>query len=175
MEKYIDYEKITEIDQRHILLGQITGGVINLRKLHNVLGNIEVNSSAPEDIRGQFNVARNMALYTFFCYSLAPEVHMKTFSVMEMALRHYYKGDTKTNLKKLVGNVVAEGVVCDNGFRHVPNDSKNPYSKTFVDVFPNLRNTMAHGTTMLVPDCIGHIEKCADFVNQLFQIEPSVT
>jgi hypothetical protein len=36
-----------------------------------------------------------MAIYTYFMYSLAPEVQMKTYSVMEMALREFYGGDKK--------------------------------------------------------------------------------
>ena len=33
---------------------------------------------------------------------------------------------------------------------------------------PSLRNSKAHGSSMLVGDCLNHISVCADFVNQLF-------
>lgn len=149
-------------------MGQVTGGVLSLEKFHSAISKIHLNPNAPESVQGQFNVARNMALYTYFMYSLAPEVHMKSYSVMEMALRKFYGDDERTNLKTLVRKAVEAGKIQDKGFRHVPNDPENSYSKKFVDIYPSLRNTMAHGTSMLVPQCIGHIEKCADFVNQLF-------
>ena len=168
MEELKPLNVIHRIDQRHVLLGELTGGVLELKKLHFAVSKINLHNAVSEKIQGQFNVARNMAIYTYFMYSLAPEVHMKTYSVMEMALREFYGGDTKTNLKYLVRRAVDAGVIQDSGFRHVPADPENTYSKKLVEVFPKLRNTMAHGTSMLMPDCVGHIEKCADFINQLF-------
>jgi len=171
MENLKSLDEIHKIDERHVLLEQITGRVLNLEKLHAAVSEINLNSTVPEKIRGQFNVARNMAIYTYFMYSLAPEVHMKTYSVMEMALRDFYDGDEKTNLKTLVRKAVESGVIQDAGFRHVPDNQENSYSKNFVDIYPKLRNSMAHGSSMLTPDCIDNIERCADFVNQLFPTE----
>ena len=37
-----------------------------------------------------------------------------------------------------------------------------------VDVMSDLRNSKAHGSSMLLGDCLHHISSCADFVNQLF-------
>lgn len=96
---------------------------------------------------------------------------MKTYSVMEMALRSYYDAGTRKSLKSLVMTAVESGVITDAGFRHVPDDSDNPYSKNFVDTYPKLRNTMAHGSNLLMPDCIDFLERCADVVNQLFPAE----
>lgn len=168
MEKFKSLEELCEIDERHVLIGQLSGGVLCLEKLYAALDEIILNPSSPEAVQGQFNVARNMALYSYFCYSLAPEVHMKTYSLMEMALRAFYGNDDKTNLKSLVRKAVDAGQIQDGGFRHVPDDPENSYSKTLIDVYPKLRNTMAHGTSMLVPDCVGHVERCADFINQLY-------
>jgi hypothetical protein len=55
------------------------------------------------------------------------------------------------------------------GFRHLDNpDESNKYSKSLSKILPELRNESAHGLPPLVWDCIGHIEKCADLINQLF-------
>ncbi len=167
MELFKELSEITKIDERHVLLGQVTGWTLELERLHSVLADIELHTEVPVEIRGQFNVAKNMALYTYFCYSLAPEVHMKTYSVMELALRTLFN-DEKTNFKALVRRALDKGLLSDAGFRHVENDQENSYCKRLVDVLPSLRNAAAHGSTMLVPDCVGHIEKCADFINQLF-------
>lgn len=167
MERFKEFNEITRIDERHLLVGEITGGILALEKLHAALAVINLRSEVPSEIRGQFNVARNMALYSFFCLSLAPEVHMKSYSVMELALRTRFV-DRRTNLKALVRCAVDRGLLLDRGFRNVNDDPSNPYSRSLIDVIPSLRNEAAHGSTLLVPDCLGHIEKCADFVNQLF-------
>ena len=97
---------------------------------------------------------------------------MKTYSVMELALRTRL-GDRKTKFKTLLRRAVEGGLVSDRGFRHVPPDPNNSYCKSLVEVLPSLRNTAAHGSTMLAPNCLGHVEKCADFVNQLFVTDAS--
>lgn len=71
VESFKGLGEIAEIDERHLLLGQITGGILDLGRLHAVLADIDLKEVVPLEIRGQFNVARNMALYTYFCYSLA--------------------------------------------------------------------------------------------------------
>lgn len=172
MEEFKTLEKLTEIDERHLLEAQITGGVLSLKKLHAALSQVTLNDCAPEAVRSQFNVARNMAVYTYFCYSLAPEVHMKTFSVMEMALRIFYGGDEKTNLKALVGRAVEQGCLTDSGFRVANDDPENSYCKELVSIFPKLRNSLAHGSSMLVPNSVEPVEICADFINQLFPAQP---
>lgn len=168
MEQFKDLKDLTNIDEQHLLLGEITGFVIDLDKLHTELSRIELITKVPDEIRGQFNVSRNMALYTYFLYSLAPEVHMKTYSVMELALRTRFN-DRKSNFKTLIRRAVKEKLISDNGFRIAKNNSReNHYCNSLIDALPDLRNELAHGSTILVPDCIGHIENCADFINQIF-------
>lgn len=169
MEKFKRLEEVAKIDSKHLLLGRITGGVIQLDLLHATLDEIELHSGAPEEIQGQFNVAKNMALYTYFCYALAPEVQLKTYTIIEYALRLKASSDRKLMLRQLLKMAVQEQWISDAGFRHISNpSSENDYCKSLIDILPSLRNSSAHGSNMLVPDCIGHIEKCADFVNQLF-------
>ena len=174
MEQIKEFNEITRIDERHVLLGQMTGGILALEKLHSAVSAIELRSEVPSEIRGQFNVARNMTLYSFFCFSLAPEVRMKSYSVMELALRTRF-GDRETHLKNLVRRAVDRGLLLDRGFRHLEEDPENSYSRSLIDVLPSLRNEAAHGSTLVTPDCLGHIEKCADFVNQIFVNEERTT
>lgn len=108
-----------------------------------------------------------MALYQCFFYALAPEVQLKNYTIIEFALkiRAGSKGDRLT-LHHLVKLAVTEGWISDKGFRHIATPQPdNPYCNTLITV----RNEVAHGSDQLTPDCIGHIEKCADFINQLFR------
>jgi hypothetical protein len=169
MEQFKAYEEIECIDHGHVLIGQITGYVISLPKLHAALASIELHEGVPRDVQGQFNVARNMALYTYFHYAMAPEVQMKTYSVTELALKRRFPHMAKKTLAPLLREAVTQELLNDAGFRHLGSpDPLNSYSRSLAVVLPELRNSSAHGSTALMPDCIGHIEKCADLINQLF-------
>lgn len=169
MEKFKSLDEIQRMDMTHLHFGQITGRVPNLEKCHKALSEIELHAGVPEDVRGQFNVARNMALYQYFMYALAPEVQMKTFSVIELALRRRLEPANRSGLASLLRKAVELGLLKDEGFRHLdPPDPGNGFSRSLPEVLPKLRNALAHGSTDLTPDCIGHVEKCADLVNQLF-------
>ena len=169
MEEFKNLSEILEIDEKHILLSKVTGGLLDIELLHKTLYEIELNDNVPEEIKGQFNVARNMALYTYYFYALAPEVQHKTYTVIEYALKIRANSDKKLMLKKLLAKAVEEKWIIDSGFRHIENpDEENSYCKSLIKTLPDLRNAAAHGQSFLLPDCVGHIEKCADFVNQLF-------
>lgn len=169
MEQFKRLSEVTEMDLAHRQFGQITGRLPSLPKMHAVLAAIELHDGVPSPVVRQFNVARNMALYQYFHYALAPEVQMKTYAVIELALRTLFKESEIRTLAPLLKMALAAGLLKDAGFRHlVAPDPDNSYSKRLPEILPKLRNSSAHGSTDLTPDCIGHIEKCADLVNQLF-------
>ncbi|WP_133012725.1 hypothetical protein [Marinomonas flavescens] len=169
MEKFKSLEELTQIDHKHHLLGSISGTIPDLEQIHEYLSKEVLNEEVPDEIKGQFNVAKNMALYTYFFYALAPEVHLKTYTIIEHALRLKVQPKKHVGLRILLSKAVEEGWICDAGFRHIDkNESGNGWCKSMVDIIPNMRNSKAHGSTILVPDCLHHISVCTDFCNQLF-------
>ncbi len=169
MEEFKNFNEITELDEKHRLLGSVTGLVPSLEGYHKLLREEVLNKNVPEAIQGQFNVAKNMALYSYFFYALAPEVHLKTYTVIEHALRIKANSEKPMMFKKLMKLAVKEGWISDSGFRHIKDPSPdNSWCKNMIDVMPSLRNSKAHGSTMLVGDCLHHITSCLDFINQLF-------
>lgn len=169
MEELKKLDELMKIDETHQLLAQVTGRLLDLELLHKVVSAITLHEEVPEAIKGQFNVARNMALYQYFFYALAPEVQLKTYTIIEFALRLKANSTKKMMLGVLVKMAVKEGWITDAGFRHIQNPQpENPYCTTLIKVLPDLRNESAHGSSHLTPDSVGHLEKCADFVNQIF-------
>ena len=169
MEKFKNLEELTEMDKKHRLMGAICGTIPSLEKMHKYLSDEVLNDEVPEEIKGQFNVAKNMALYSYFLYALAPEVHLKTYTIIEHALRIRANPKNRVMLKALISQAVSQHWIQDSGFRHIESPSpSNDWCKSMVDVIPKLRNSKAHGSSMLVGDCLHHISSCADFVNQLF-------
>jgi len=169
MEEFKSLEELTKMDEKHRLMGVICGSVPSLDGMHKYLSDETLNEEVPDEIKGQFNVAKNMALYSYFHYALAPEVHLKTYTVIEHALRLKVNSKKRLMLKALIELAIKEQWITDAGFRHIDNPSaKNEWCKSMIKVIPSLRNSKAHGSTMLVGDCLHHISSCADFINQLF-------
>jgi len=163
MEEFKSLDELTQMDKKHQRMGADING------MHEYLANEVLNEDVPDEIRGQFNVAKNMALYSYYFYALAPEVQLKTYTVIEHALRIRAKPQKKMMLKALINHAVSQRWITDAGFRHIdtPN-SDNKWCKSMVDTIPSLRNSKAHGSTMVVGSCLFHISSCADFINQLF-------
>lgn len=174
MEELKSLDELTEMDEKHRLMGAVCGAVPSLEKMHDFLSQERLNRQVPDEIKGQFNVARNMALYSYYFYALAPEVHLKTYTLIEHALKLKVKPEKHMMLGKLLRVALANGWVSDAGFRHIENPSPDDeWCKAMLKGIPDLRNSQAHGSSMLVGDCLHHIAVCADFINQLFPQEES--
>jgi len=174
MEELKPLSELVTVDERHVLIGQVTGRMHSLESLHRAVSSIELHPGVPEAIVGQFNVARNMALYQYFFYALAPEVQLKTYTIIELALKTRANSGKKLMLGALIKRAVKEKWISDAGFSHIKDPKPdNPYCQTLIRVLPDLRNEAAHGSTYLTPDNVGHLQKCADLINQLFTLAPA--
>ena len=169
MEEFKSLDDLTKMDEKHRLMGAVCGAVPDLRKMHQLLSEECLSEGVPDEIKGQFNIARNMALYTYYFYALAPEVHLKTYTLIEYSLKVKANSSKRLMLGELLAMAVEKGWISDSGFRHIENpDKSNAWCKSLSDVLRKLRNTQAHGSTLLVGDCLHHVRVCADFINQLF-------
>lgn len=157
------------MDERHHLLGQVIDGVPTLERLHFIVSEIRMHDGVPQAVREQFNIARNMALYTYFMMTLAPEVQFKTFRIIEQALRIRANASARDSLKSILDRAETEGWLADSGFRHIASPSlENVYCIRLFESLRRLRNNFAHGGATLTPDSAIYLSVCADFVNQLF-------
>ncbi|WP_227664188.1 hypothetical protein [Marinobacter salarius] len=174
MEQFKSLEELDKMDEKHRLMGAVCGAVPDLEKMHDALSAEYLNDEVPDDLKGQFNVARNMALYTYFFYALAPEVHLKTYTIIEHALKLKANSTKRLMLGNLLHMAVENEWISDSGFRHIqePSDS-NDWCKKLPEIMRNLRNSQAHGSTLLVGDCLHHVRVCADFINQLYPDRPA--
>lgn len=169
MEEFKNLDQITEPDERHGLLDALTGRRFTLEGLHAAVKGVELCEAAPEEIKSQFNVARNLILYTWFSYSLDPVAQLKTYILIEHAL-NIKDGGRDRPLKTMLKRAVSEVWISDSGFRHVTFDPKEPqkYCASLVETLPSLRNDASHGSNMLCQGAVSHLQICADFINQLF-------
>lgn len=169
MEEFKSLEELTKMDEKHWLQGKVSNAVPDLKKMHEVLSRERLNEEVPNEIKGQFNVARNMALYTYFFYALAPEVQLKTYTIIEFALTLKTDSSKRLRLRDLLQLAVERSWISDAAFRHIESPSvSNEWCKSLQQNMRSLRNSQAHGSPILMGDCLLHIQICADFINQLF-------
>jgi hypothetical protein len=169
------YEEILEPDFRSklIVVSNTKTGVsrqIELKDVYNTINSIELSHNVPEDIISQFNIARNLAIYTWFSYSFHQISELKSFSTLEFALRQIY--GKKRGLGKLISSAVKDGRIKDIGFSHIASDGRDESSINYVnklkELIPSFRNDLAHGSTTLHDGSFFTLRFCADFINQLY-------
>jgi hypothetical protein len=95
-------------------------------------------------------------------------VQLKAYSVIEHAFR-IKANKPDLMLRQLLTLANERNWLMASGFRHLQDpDQSNSDCWSLVKIMPQQRNESAHGVPPLVWECIGHIERCADLVNQLF-------
>lgn len=178
MEEFKSIEDILNPDSRNlhfVMYDEVTSEqrLYELNDMHRSIDVITLSSEIPEKIISQFNVARNLALYSWFVYSFHPVAMMKVFSTVESALK-IRLGQHKYGFKGLLKKSVKLGLLKDSGFNHIETPDDNnciEYSKRIPDIVSKLRNDLAHGEVLLVPWGISNLRICADIINQLFENE----
>lgn len=165
MEEFKKFEEITEIDERH----KLTSDPYTLESLHKTLEKIKLSNDVFSNIRSQFDTAKNVTLYSWFSYDLEALAELKTYILIEYAIRQITNDET-SNFKTLLEQVVSREWIKDKDFGHVDcNDDSQEYCKKKIEAMRRLRNNAAHGKTNLEPGSVMHLLICADFINQLFQ------
>lgn len=111
-----------------------------------------------------------MAVYSYFLYSLAPEAALKSFRIIELALKIRHPDMGKAGLRKLLTRSINDGLLSDKDFSVCQTeDESTQYSESLIDIIPKLRNTLAHGSAMLHPACISFVITASGLINQLFK------
>ncbi len=130
MENFKTLHELLKIDNKHLLMGKVCGSIPTIEGLHEHLSNEILNEEVPDEIKGQFNIARNMALYSFYFYALAPEVQLKTYTIIEQALKLKAGNRAKPlMLKGLIKLAIKESWISDSGFRHIDNPCSDNWVK----------------------------------------------
>ena len=116
---------------------------------------IKLDETVPEEVRSQFNVARNLCLYSWYCYSFHNVACFKAYSTIEMALRIRLDKPEEaiSSLRFMLEEALAIGALQD---RSLP------------ETVAYLRNLAAHGSPMNGPWSVPMLRRCAETLNELF-------
>jgi hypothetical protein len=125
-----------------------------LRDLSNAAAAVTLNSAVPDAVRDQFVMAQHLYVYSWFCYPMNMPASLWASICVEMALRLKFE-DEKTSLSKLFRRAVATGLLSEGDGNRC-------------DAVRELRNIVAHGSSMLHNDGLMFLTFSAKIINQLF-------
>ena len=174
-ESFKNMDEIFSVDIRNTYfkyVNQVTGEMsdMTINDIHNSISLITLSSAVPEEIQSSFNTAKNLGLYSWYCYAFHQIAEMKAYSSLEEALKLKFS-EPKKGLGKLIKLAVNQGNIKDIGFKHIPSPVDPlsiEYSSSLIELIPSMRNNLAHGSQTLHNHSNLTLSICADFINQLF-------
>lgn len=194
MESLKRLEEVCEPDvrQKNLVNLDKEAGVIkpiSLEDYHRMANSIRLHNGVPEEVRDQFETARNLIVYSWFYYPFNVTSQLQAIACVEFALklkagcRVVLKG-RPPGLKKLLKKAVDEGWVTDNGFtkarevkppvsgkamfRTMSGQVVATYCETMIENLPEMRNYLMHGENLLHSRGSEWVQECAEIINQLF-------
>ena len=194
MESLKKFDEICQADPRQDFFCIINyfDGSTRKRTLEDFLKRaekIQLHKGVPEEIRSHFETARNLIIYSWFYYPFNVTAELCAYTSVEYALKIKSGGSKKESFKNLLRKAVKQKWICDEGFSHVkrrrenaraynenlPPEFQTPqtemldqYCQNLVESLPFLRNSLAHGSSMLHEQGAFTVQICADLINQLF-------
>jgi hypothetical protein len=159
MEELKKLEEITSPDSRtlgFVLINRETGQkrALRIEALHEEVEFITLDEKVPEEVRSQFNVARNLCLYSWFCYAFHNVACLKAYTTIELALRlRLGKAEGASTLTTMLKEAVSKGFLKD---------------KMLPEAIAGLRNYAAHGSPMNGPWSVMVLHRSAETLNELF-------
>lgn len=162
---------------------------LTLAHVHRELDAVTLVPGVPEDVREQFEIARNLALYSWFVYEFNAPAQLWALATLELGLRRRFNepdGARAPNLTKLLQRAAGEGLIdvqdlIDCGVpapmsrqeqRELVKTGKMPaalsYRDRAIDFLAQFRNELGHGNRLLWPNTSVFIHATGRLLNSLF-------
>lgn len=162
MEKLKPLEKVCQPDVRYRHRGDLdhsTGTIseMTIESIYRLIEPIKLTENVPEEVRSHFEIARNLALYSWFVYSFNVVAAMQAYASLEMALKQK-AGKKRISLKKSLAKHFKG--------RQLKGGLGPPIDLS--DAISYLRNDLAHGNRTMHGQGIVALELCAELINELY-------
>jgi hypothetical protein len=167
---------ILECDPRFRDLIVVDAGVTRpmaIADLHAMIEPIQLSDAVPEEIRREFDTARNAFVYSWFVYEFTTLTELAGYTVLELALRRRLDpappNTTKSpGLSRLLQQATDKGYLKRSDFE-VPSPSGNGGVACQLDFLPLPRNHVAHGNIHLLPQgALESLRLCRDVIDKLY-------
>lgn len=129
-----------------------------IQTLYSLIEPIRLNENVPAEVRSHFEIARNLALYSWFVYSFNVVAAMQAYASLEMALKQK-TGKSRIKFKKTLERVYES--------RQLASGFGPPVALS--EAISHLRNDLAHGNSTMHGQGVAVLAMCAKLINELFQ------
>jgi len=166
---------------------------------HNQIASITLHENVPTVIREQYDVAKNVLLYSWYSYRMRMVAWLYSYSVLENALREKYNNTSgrSIGLHRLLEKAIQDGFLNDSGFHmtkykenvvseqaegdiicrqveyiEIPESEREgntKYIKNLCKSIPKFRNSLAHGEHMILSEVLTPMFINAEIINMLFK------
>jgi hypothetical protein len=189
VEKFKKIDELMEYDSRfdmfageNIYHESLPKG-LKLHHVYNKVKDINLLDNVHEDIQSQFNIAKNLFVYSWYCYPFSNVAELKAISTLEFALKMKINSETRS-LRKLLNHAIENDYLIDSRLYEKEKQSKEnnlilgieppnidykERTKLTVEFICKHRNTLAHGSNTLTMPSSRIFEITSDFINQLFK------
>ncbi|MFN0178267.1 MAG: hypothetical protein ACKVZ0_05670 [Gemmatimonadales bacterium] len=153
--------------------------------MHTWLAAFGLHSGVPEEVRIQYDLARNLYLYSWHVYGFLSVAQFQSVATIELALRHRMKEHPRQRaptFKPLIMEALAEGLLTPESLTsQVPQmqgaigwvvDASPSAAPERVDatieLLTLLRNDVAHGNRLLLPDAFMVLRIAKSVIGDLY-------
>lgn len=132
-----------------------------------------MSDAAPEEIRREFDTARNAFIYSWFVYEFTTVAELAGYTVLELALRRLIdpappNTSKSPGLSKLLKKATSMGHLNRADFE-MPFPARNGAVICQLDLIPEMRNHVAHGNVHLLPQgALASLQLCRDVIDKLY-------
>jgi hypothetical protein len=163
MERLKPLEEVCQPDVRYrnrVDLDLTTGTVseTTIQSLYSLIEPITLSDNVPTEVRSHFEIARNLALYSWFVYSFNVVAAMQAYASLEMALKQK-AGKPRIKFKKSLERVYNS--------RQLASGIGPPVALS--EAISHMRNDLAHGNSTMHGQGVAVLAMCAELINELFQ------
>lgn len=149
--------------------------------LHAMIEPIQLSDAVPEDIRREFDTARNAFVYSWFVYEFTTLAELGAYTTLELALRRRIapappNTSRSPGLGRLLQKATEMGYLKRSDFE-MASPSGNGATACQLDLIPTLRNHVTHGNIHLLPQgALESLRLCRDVIETLYGApqQPSV-
>jgi len=158
MERLKRLEDICQPDGRYLNRVDIdnSAGTVTpttVESIYVLVEEIKLGASVPDEVRSHFEIARNLALYSWFVYSFNVVAGMQAFASLEMAVREK-TGPRRMSFKTRL----------DAAFK----DRQLAAGVSLSTAVTKLRNDLAHGSSTMHGQGLITLSMCAELINELY-------
>jgi hypothetical protein len=146
---------------------------LQMSDLHSLVAPISLSADVPDEIRHEFDTARNAFVYSWYVYEFATLAEIRCFAALELALRRRLDpspANTKSlGLSRLLKTATENGLLRREDVE-MPSPAGSGEMACGLDLLPMLRNHIAHGNIQLLPQATPtNMRLCAEVIEAIYK------